>query len=301
MKLASLKKYLEHPSLISDRFWKLINPLCSDRLFVEIDYYRSFHRKLNLKNPTYFSEKLQWLKLYDRNPDYTIMADKARAKDYVSKKTNGECKTIPTIGLWKSAKDINIDELPDRFVLKCNHNSGAIWICHDKNTFDLETAQREIEENLRYNYYYSGREWPYKNIEPCVLAEPYIEEASTDYKFYCFGGTPRFLYVSTGLANHDTARISFITLDWQFAPFIRNDFSPFEELPPKPSQLDRMITLAEELSKGIPFVRVDLYQIGNSVYFSELTFFPCSGMMHFHPDEWDRILGGDLSLPIHKQ
>ena len=290
-------KYITHPSLIPDRLWKLFGPLFPDRLFLRIDYKRSFHRKLDLDNPIFFSEKLQWLKLYDRNPKYTIMADKIKAKDYVKGITKGECNTIPTIGIWNNAKDIVIDDLPEQFVLKCNHNSGAIWICRDKKTFDFERAQKEIEENLHSNYFFSGREWPYKDIEPRILAEPYIKEASTDYKFYCFGGKPLFLYVSTGLEHHDTARISFLTLDWQFASFRRNDFAPFESLPPKPSQFEKMLELAKEMSEGIPFVRVDLYQIDNSVYFSELTFFPCSGMMHFNPEEWDKILGEKLVLP----
>ena len=229
------------------------------------------------------------------------MADKVKAKDFVLEKTNGKCKTIPTIGIWKSAKDINIDDLPDQFVLKCNHNSGAIWICHDKHTFDFETAQKEIDEHLHINYFYTGREWPYKNIEPFVLAEPFIEGATVNYKFYCFGGEMLFLYVSEVLDNHVMARLSYLTTDWQFTPFTNNSFTPFESLPPKPSELDTMIGIAETLSEGIPFVRVDLYQIAGEVLFSELTFFPDSGMTKFRPEEWDGILGEKLSLPVKER
>ena len=176
-------------------------------------------------------------------------------------------------------------------------------ICRDKSKFDLEAAKENLKKHYNRNYFWMGREWPYRNVKPRIIAEEYMEDAEesqaglTDYKFYCFNGIPKYLYVSAGLVNHSTARISFLTLDWQFAPFGRSDYKPFEELPKKPVNLSLMIEIAEKLSKDFPFLRVDLYEIKGRVYFSELTLFPCSAMMPFTPKEWDERLGLELELP----
>lgn len=176
-------------------------------------------------------------------------------------------------------------------------------ICRDKSKFDLEAAKENLKRHYNRNYFWMGREWPYKNVKPRIIAEEYMEDAEgsqaglTDYKFYCFNGIPKYLYVSTGLEEHATARISFLTLDWQFAAFGRSDYKPFEELPKKPENLSLMIEIAKKLSKDFPFLRVDLYEIKGKVYFSELTLFPCSAMMPFSPKEWDERLGLELELP----
>lgn len=206
--------------------------------------------------------------------------------------------------IWDSPDDINIDELPDKFVLKCTHNSGGIVICRDKESFDFAASKKKLEKAFKHNYFWLGREWPYKNVKPRIIAEEYMEDEGgdkiglTDYKFYCFDGVPKYLYVSSGLENHATARISFLTLDWKFAPFGRSDYKPFEELPRKPENLQAMIETAKNLSEGFPFLRVDLYEIKGKIYFSELTLSPCSGMMPFSPKEWDERLGLELELPF---
>lgn len=205
--------------------------------------------------------------------------------------------------IWDSPDDINIDELPEKFVLKCTHNSGGIVICRDKKSFDFAASKKKLEKAFKRNYFWLGREWPYKNVKPRIIAEKYMEDEGgaqiglTDYKFYCFDGVPKYLYVSSGLENHATARISFLTLDWKFAPFGRSDYKPFEKLPRKPENLQAMIEIAKKLSDGFPFLRVDLYEIKGKIYFSELTLSPCSGMMPFSPWEWDERLGLELMLP----
>ena len=270
-----------------------------DKMSIQLGYLRKFHKIADLKDPKTFNEKLQWLKLYDRKPEYTNMVDKYEAKKYVSERI-GEEYIIPTLGLWDRFEDIDFDSLPEQFVLKCTHDSGGLVICRDKSKLNWEATKRRINASLKTNYFYQGREWPYKNVKPRILAEKYMEDGSskdlTDYKFYCFNGEPKYLYVSTGLENHATASISFLTLDWEFAPFGRSDFKSFAELPTKPSMYDEMLELAKKLSAGHIFLRVDLYQIERQIYFSELTFSPCGGMMPFDPPKWDLELGKMLDL-----
>lgn len=271
-----------------------------DKIFLKLVFWARMNKKLNLKNPQTFNEKLQWLKLYNRKPEYTSMVDKYEAKKYVSERIGDEY-IIPTLGVWDSFEDIDFDSLPNQFVLKCTHDSGGLVICRDKAALDKNAAREKINKSLKNNFYYQGREWPYKNVKPRIIAEEYMEDANMqelrDYKFYCFNGKVKYLYISEGLENHSTAKISFVSLDWTFAPFNRSDYKPFDSLPQKPFHFYEMIKVAEELSAGINFLRVDLYEIQKKIYFSELTFTPCSGFMPFNPEEWDAKLGELLLLP----
>ena len=271
-----------------------------DKLYLEIMYKNRMGKKLTLKDPKTFNEKLQWLKLYNRKDEYSIMVDKYLSKQYVGNLIGKEY-IIPTIGRWDRFEDIDFTSLPDRFVLKCNHDSGSVILVDNKSEFDKKKAQKSFSRALSINCYWSGREWPYKNVKPCIIAEAYMEDCTSgslrDYKFYCFDGIPKFLYVSEGLENHSTAKISFLTCDWQFAPYQRSDYKPFEKLPSKPSKFNEMFSIAGKLSTGHPFLRVDLYEINGSVYFSELTFFPCGGFMPFKNPEHDAEIGRMLHLP----
>lgn len=278
--------------------------LLPDRVYLKMLFRFRTGKRLDLKCPKTFNEKLQWLKLYDRKPEYTTMVDKYAVKEYVSEKI-GEKHIIPTLGAWDAFDDIDFSLLPDQFVLKCTHDSGGLVICRDKNKLDIDVAKKKINKALKNNYFWAGREWPYKNVKPRIIAEKYLEESGaesaeiaglTDYKFYCFNGIPKYLYVSKGLEDHSTAKISFLTLDWQFAPFKRLDFAGFDSLPPKPTKLDEMIQIARKLADGKKFLRVDLYQVDNEIYFSELTFTPCGGLMPCDPKEWDRKLGDMLCI-----
>ena len=217
-----------------------------DKIYLKWVYFAILNKKLNLKNPKTFNEKLQWLKLFDRKDEYTKMSDKYLVRDYI-KETIGEEYLIPCLGVYEKFDEIPFDSLPNRFVIKCNHDSGGVIICKDKNTFDFELAKRKINMCLKKNYYYGGREWPYKNIEPRIIIEKYMcenNESMIDYKFFCMNGEPRFLYVSQGLENHATAQISFLTMDYKLAPFKRKDYRGFDEIPKKPFMYEKMQELA---------------------------------------------------------
>lgn len=293
-------EFLKHPSRSFFYFkrWGLLDNL-GDAAYLKWMYRAYTGEKLNLKEPKTFNEKLQWLKLNNRRPEYTLMVDKYEGKSYVEKVCGG-LRTIQTLGIWNSFDEIDFGLLPDKFVLKTTHDSGTIAICDNRRDFDKMRAKAQLEESLKRNFYSYSREWPYKNVRPRILAEEYmIDEHGKglkDYKFYCFNGVPKYLYVSQGMNDHKTARVSFITMNWEKAPFGRTDYPEFEALPPRPTKFDEMIKVAKKLSEGHPFMRVDLYEISGEVYFSELTLFPCGGFMPFTPNEWDRKLGDMIEL-----
>ena len=276
----------------------------SDKLFVKIQYRKRMKKKLNLKTPKTFTEKLQWLKVYDHNPNYTIMVDKYLVRDYINKKIGKEF-LVPILGVYDNFSDIDFSKLPNKFVIKCNHDSGGIVICKSKKKLNVVSAREKIEKSLRRNYYYSNREWPYKNVKPKIIIEKYLEDKEShlirDYKFFCFNGDPKFIYVSEGLEDHSTAKISFFDLDFKPMPFKRSDYSAFETIPKKPINLDLMIKFSKILSKDIPHIRVDFYEVNKKLYFGELTFFTCSGFIPFDPIEWDQKLGEMLKLPFEKE
>ena len=275
----------------------------SDENYLKIAYRIRMGKKLNLESPATFNEKIQWIKLNDRKPIYTNMVDKIEAKKIVSS-IIGEEYVIPTIGVWERFQDIDFNGLPSQFVLKCSHDSGGLVICRDKAQLDICQAKRKIEKSLKHNFYYSGREWPYKNVRPRILAEYYMENNDSsikglvDYKFFCFNGTPQLLYVSHGLEHHPTAEISFYDMKGNEMPFHRSDFKPFHGAS-IPDDFDEMKIIAKRLSQavGCPFVRIDLYSINGKIYFSEITFSPCSGMIPFEPKSADLRLGKLIKLP----
>ena len=277
-----------------------ISHLMPDKAYLRYMYKANFGKKLNLKNPQTFNEKLQWLKLFDRKEEYVKIVDKFEVKEYISEKI-GEEYIIPTIGVWNEFDEIDFDLLPDQFVLKCTHDSGSVVICRDKSKFDIDAAKKKLTKKLKSSLFWQAREWPYKNVKPRIIAEKYMEDNSTgelrDYKFYSFNGEPKLLYISQGLSNHETARISYLTLDWEKAPFKRNDFRDFDELPPKPANFELMIDFCRKLSNDIPFLRVDFYDINGKLYFGELTFFPGAGFTVLEPAEWDEKMGEWIKLP----
>lgn len=298
-------KYIKRPSnillyLMNKNFFKWI----PDEKYITIKYKLEMNQKLNLKEPKTFNEKLQWLKLYDRKPEYTKMVDKYEAKKYVAD-IIGEEYIIPTLGVWDKFEDIDFTKLPNQFVLKPTHASGNVFICKNKDEIDYKKLKKTVQKWLKRNYYLVHREWPYKNVKPRIIAEQYMatykQKELIDYKFFCFNGEPKFLYVSEGLSNHENARISFVNMNYEKTEFYRKDYRPFDKLPNKPTNFDKMKELSKELSKNIPFIRVDFYEVNGQVYFGELTFFPCSGFIPFEPEEWDRKLGDMLKLPKEKK
>ena len=274
---------------------KRLKRFLPDVIFLKLMYRKVMRKKLNLKDPKTFNEKLQWLKLYDRKPEYTTMVDKAAVKNYVADKIGPEY-IIPTLGVWDRFDDIDFDSLPDQFVLKCTHDSGGLVICRDKNTLDRAAAKEKIEKSLARNYYLHAREWPYKNVKPRILAESYLEEESgdlRDYKFFCFNGEPKCALVCAQRYTGDGVRMSFYDPQWNQMSFHWR-YPPIETEVERPQELEKMLSFAKILSENIPFVRVDFYEVKGQVYFGELTFFPASGTAKFDSDE---IMGTWITLP----
>lgn len=301
MKLKKLVKFLidrDYRFLILAAIGKTSN--IRDEAFLKRMYKIKMGRILDLDNPVYYTEKLQWLKLYDRRPEYTVMVDKCAAKEYVASKI-GKQYIIPTLGIWSDPSEIDFDLLPEKFVIKCNHNSGlGMYICSDKSKINIDKVRRELKKGMSQNYYLTGREWPYKNVKPRIIVEEYMEDSKykelRDYKFFTFGGVPKVLYITQGRSNGGSTVADFYDMDFNHLPFtIDHDMA---RIPPhKPDCFEEMKRLASVLSEGTPQLRVDFYEVDGRVYFGEMTFFHCSGFDSFHPEEWDKIFGDWVTLP----
>lgn len=294
-------KALKNPYYACELLLNQFAPYVSDERFVKWKYYLNFKKKLSLENPQTFNEKLQWLKLYDQHEEYTKMVDKCEAKKYVAS-IIGEEYIIPTLGVYNRFDEIDFDKLPNQFVLKCTHNSGGIVICKDKATLDICKAKKLMDRWIKINPFWKNREYPYKGITPRIIAEKYMEDESgyelKDYKFFCFDGKARMLFVASdrGMVNTET-KFDFYDTNWNHLPFT-NGHPNSDKIISKPSHFDVMVKLVERLSKGLPHVRVDLYNINGKIYFGEMTFFHWSGLVPFIPIEWDYKIGQWLELPM---
>lgn len=294
-----------------ESFRKIINPwlvlthMCRyfpfkylpDKFCLKIFYKAYLGRFPDFKNPMTYNEKLQWLKLYDRNPLYTDLSDKYLVREYVSKKI-GEKYLIPLLGVWDRVEDIDYDSLPDQFVLKCNHDSGSVVICKDKASFDVASANKKIKRCLRTQFYWKGREYNYKNINRKIVAEQYMQNEGadelTDYKFFCFDGEPKFIQVDRGrFIDHIR---NFYDADWNFIDVQYGCKNDNVTLDAKPVNYDEMLSLAKILSKDFVHVRVDFYNANNKVYFGELTFHHGGGFMSIKPEKYDAVWGDYLNL-----
>lgn len=295
-------KAIKNPHLAAlALFDKKDNRNMPDEKYLKIKYYLSLGKKLDLENPQTFNEKLQWIKLFDRNPLYTQLVDKYLARDYIKEKL-GEEYLIPLLGVWDDPDDIDFDVLPEQFVLKCNHNSGlGMCICKDKSKLDIKKVKEELKKGLAQDYYLSGREWPYKNVPRKVIAEKYMTDSAntdefTDYKFFCFDGYVDCVMVCTERNTGDT-KFYFFDEDWELKKYnIRGKEAPKGFTLPKPPKMDEMFKIARELSKGIPFVRADLYNSYGNIYFGEMTFFPTSGFDANLLPETDKYFGSLIDL-----
>ena len=268
-----------------------------DKTYIKIYYRLKMHKKINLKNPKSYNEKLNWIKLYDHNPLYTKIVDKYEVKPYVSN-VIGDNYIIPTLGVWDNVDDIDIEKLPSKFVLKCTHDSEGIVICKDKNSVDWNKAKKKLKNALKYNFYYIGREWPYKNVKPRIICEEYLEDIEKkelwDYKFFCFNGSAKLMFIATdrqeGHTKFDYFDMDFNRLDLkQHYEHSKIDFK-------RPKCFDEMRKLAEQLSKGFKQIRVDFYEVNGKVYFGELTLFHFSGFTPFEPEKYDLLLGEYINL-----
>ncbi len=273
-----------------------------DKIYLKILYYNTIGKKINLKKPQTFNEKLQWLKLYNRNDLYTVMVDKYEVKQYV-KNVIGDEYIIPTIGVYSTFDEIDFDKLPNQFVIKCTHDSGGVIICKDKEKLNIIEARKKINKCLKTNFFYCGREWPYKNVKPRIIVEELINDHRNDdlndYKFMCFNGKVRCSFVCTERRSLEGLKVTFFDIDWNKMPFERHYPSSSKKID-KPKNYAKMIELAEKLSRDIPFARIDFYEANEKIYFGEITFFPGSGLEEFSPEIWDYTLGSWISLPERK-
>lgn len=277
----------------------------SDRTNIACMYYASFGKHLNLKTPASFNEKMQWLKLYDRNPLYTRLVDKQAVKEYVSE-IIGAQYVIPTYGVWDHFDDIDFDLLPKQFVLKTTHDGGGagVIICTDKKELDTEDAKHRLNASLARDVYKNLREWPYKNVPHRILAEQLLLNDGRplqDYKIHCFNGEPKIIlvckdrYETTGLTE------DFYDYNWNHIPVRRPKHPNANDPIEAPEELAQMLDLSRRLSAGIPFVRTDFYLVNHQIYFGEMTFYPTSGYTAFVPDKYDDVFGSWIDLNMNRQ
>lgn len=281
---------------------KFINHNLSDETYLKIIFRSETGNKLNLDNPKTFNEKIQWMKIHDRKPEYTKMVDKYEVKQYVAEKI-GEQYIIPTLGVWDKFSDIDFSELPDKFVLKCTHDSGGLVICRNKKEFDVKEARRKINKALKKNFYWIGREWPYKDVKPRIIAEKLMEDGKNlvpeDYKMYCFNGKPEYIVVFHNRFNTQKQLSETVyNINWEPQQIsFDNKFAVSNIIEPKPECLDELLRVCEIICKGHPQLRVDFYIIDNKIYFGEITFSTANGTQGMIPEEMDSILGEKIILP----
>lgn len=268
----------------------------SDENYAKFVYRHRFGKELNLDNPQTFNDKIQWLKLYHRKPEFSMMADKYRVRQFVAERI-GEQHLVPLLGVWNDADDIDFDKLPQQFVLKCNHDQGSVIICQDKSSLNIPAVRKRLNKRLKHNHYCETREWPYKDIKPCIICEEYLSNhADTgliDYKVMCFHGIPKLIQVHKGRFNRHTQ--DFYDLQWNRLEIIQ-DLPISNEIMQKPVFLQEMLQFSEALSQGMPHIRIDWYYANERLYFSEATFYDASGFSGFVPEKWDVLLGSWLNL-----
>lgn len=279
----------EKTSLIRAIYYKCLNSIPS-RIYVAVQFKKRVGYWPNLRNPKTFNEKLCYAKLYDHNPLFTKLVDKAAVREYVESRIGSEYLT-PLYGVYERPGDIPYDELPKSFVLKTNHDSGSVVLVKDKVQINREEIANSLSFSLSRNYYNVGREWPYKNVHSQIICEKYLEERITDYKFYVFHGKVKYLYLGKGLVSDHSLKICFLDENYNLVPFGRSDYPILREVSDKPNNFDEMKKLAEKLAEGLSFVRVDLFNVGGKIYFSEMTLTPASGYMPFEPAKYDLVLG----------
>lgn len=291
------KKAIKNPKLII--LFTRISRLLPDKIYLSWVFKHSFGKPLDLQNPQTYNEKLQWLKLYDRNPIYSKLVDKYEVRDFV-RNTIGEQYLVPLLGIYKKVSEIDFSNLPNQFVLKCTHDSGTVIICKDKQTFNVIGAKKKLKKALKKNFFFVGREWPYKSIRPRIICEKLIktndEKPPMDYKIFCFMGEPKFAFLASDRGQN--TKFDFFDIDWKRQE-LKQHYPTSNYIFEKPSQWAEMLELAKILSEGIPHVRVDFYNdMNDQILFGELTFFHFSGFVKFEPESYDYLLGNwiDLSL-----
>ena len=304
--MQSISYYIKEPRAIGRSILRRFSELLPDRLYMKWMYYMQTGKRLNLKEPHSFSEKMQWLKLYNRRPEFTTMVDKFAVKDYVAN-IIGQKYIIPTIGVWDSPDQIDWDSLPNQFVLKTTHGGGnkGVIVCTDKEKLDREATIRKLKAALQIDLSRQLAEWPYKNVRRRIIAEKYLSDGCetvdsskphdlVDYKILCFDSKPMYCMVVSNRRTNKT--YDFFDNDWNLMPFRLAHFSNAKTKPSKPHHYELMLTLAAKIAQGHPHLRVDFYEVGDKVYFGEITFFTLSGYNTITPEDWDIKLGSYITL-----
>lgn len=270
-----------------------------DSIYLKLLYRYKLGKKLDLKRPQTYNEKIQWMKVHYRNPLYTQLADKYGVREYISKRI-GEEYLIPLIGVYDKFDDIDFDTLPEQFVIKCTHDSGGLVICRNKEQLDIKKAKAKIERCLKRNYFLNSREWVYNDIKPRIVIEKYMVDESgyelKDYKFFCFDGSAKVMFMATDRSGEEETKFDFFDMDFNHLD-LRNGHPNSVKKLEKPERFEEMAALAEKISEGLPHARVDLYNINGKLYFGEVTFFHWSGLKPFEPEKWDKIFGDWFMLP----
>ena len=301
---SKIRRFIRDPYYsIGNVIIRMCPNLMSDKFYLKVLWKQVMGYELDLKHPTTFNEKLQWLKLYDRNPLYTTLVDKYRVKQWVAD-IIGNQYIIPTLKVYQSVDEINLEELPNQFVLKCNHDSGSVVICRDKSVFDFEAAKKKLEKGLSHNFYWEGREWPYKNVKRCIFAEEYMEDSLKhdlpDYKFFTMNGEAKALFIATERQNsNDETRFDFFDMDFHHID-VTNGHPNADLMPSKPESFEKMREIAQKLAKDIPQVRVDFYEVNGKTFFGEMTFFHWGGTTPFNPASFDETMGDWIELPCRR-
>lgn len=277
-------------------YWEIVQRILGDRMYIRYIYRRNFHRPIDLDNPRTFNEKLNWMKLNYHNPLFNTLADKELVKDFVRGRI-GEEYVVPSYGVWKSFGDIDFDKLPGRFVLKATHDSSGAVVCKDRRELDFAALKEKYDRLMKRNWFLSSREWVYKDLEPKIIVDELLDDGSgrelRDYKFWCFNGVPAYMYITN---KGDNIEENYYDMD--FNPVtINHGFPRTSPEYSRPGNFDTMRRLAAELSAGIPFVRVDFFDVGGQVYFGEFTFYDWAGFRPFSDYEWDKKLGDLIALP----
>ena len=297
----TIRDCIKHPRTAALKYLKESGGWIPDKIYLRLLFLLEMDKWPNFRNPKTFSEKLQWLKLYYRKPEQTVMVDKYAVKDYVAGIIGNEY-IIPTLGVWDRPEDIEWDKLPNQFVLKCTHDSGGLVICRDKYNIDKGKAIKKLSNSLQKDYYLIGREWPYRDVPRRIIAEKYIEPSPgtndlPDYKFFCFNGRVRAMFIGTDRnVPGKEVKFDFYDENFNWLPF-RQGHDHATTRPSKPHNFEKMKQLASLLSEGMPHVRVDFYDLGDRVLFGEMTLYHFSGLMPFEPSEWDYKFGDMIALP----
>ena len=284
---------------MKNAIYKILSVIVPDKMYLKMKFRLKMNKKLDLNQPKTFNEKLQWLKLNDRKDIYTIMVDKYEVKKYVAN-IIGEEHIIPTIGIYDKFDNIDFDKLPNQFVIKCTHDSGGLVIVKDKSKINIDKIRKKINKHLKRDYYFLGREWPYKNVQPRIIVEKYMSNNGKeleDYKIHNFNGNPKLILVCKDRYTNVGLTEDFFDENWNHLDVKRPNHSNSIEIINKPNKLDEMLKLSKKISKNIPFVRTDFYIINNKIYFGEMTFFPASGFEKFVPESYDQLFGAWIELP----